>query len=178
MAEPFMAEIRIFGLTYSPRSWAKCAGQILSISQSTALFSLLGTNFGGDGRTTFGVPDLQGRAPMHAGSGIGLTTRPFSTFGGVSQVALAPIQLPKHDHVISGVFQAGNTDQPSDNQLAIDVASSGGALRYTAPLDSNTSAMSSSSLAQSGRSQRHENMQPSLALNFCIALDGIYPPRN
>lgn len=175
MAEPFIAEIRIFGQTYSPESWTKCAGQILSTSQFAAIFTLLGANFGGNGRTTFGIPDLQGRAPMQAGQAPGLTPRFFSHFGGISQVALTRLELPAHDHIISGVFQAGNTDQPSNNQLAIDVGSSGGALRYTAPLDSDASVMNSDSLATSGSSLPHENMQPALALNFCIALDGIYP---
>ncbi|MBQ4848205.1 tail fiber protein [Pseudoalteromonas sp. MMG005] len=178
MADPFMAEIRIFGQVYSPESWANCAGQLMSIAQFSALFSLLGTNFGGNGRTSFKIPDLRGRAPLQAGQGLGLRDRVFSTYGGVSQVSLTPLELPEHDHAISGVFQAGNTEQPSNNQLAIDVGSSGGVLRYTAPLDNNTNLMSSSSLAASGGSQPHENMQPALALNFCIALDGIYPPRN
>ncbi|TMO66697.1 phage tail protein [Pseudoalteromonas aurantia] len=178
MAVPFIGEIRIFGATFSPRNWSCCCGQIVSIGQMPALFSLLGSNFGGDGRTSFGLPNLAGRAPMHAGQAPGLSLRPFSYFGGSTKEALVESQLPEHTHRISGVLQAGDTGEPSNNKLALDNATGGGVLRYTAPLDNDVGLMSSSSLSIAGAGQPHENMQPALALNFCIALDGIYPPRN
>ncbi|RJE77507.1 phage tail protein [Pseudoalteromonas sp. MSK9-3] len=178
MADPFIGEIRIIGATFSPRDWSICSGQIVSIGQMTAVFSLLGTSFGGNGRTTFGLPDLAGRAPMHAGQAPGLSLRPFSYFGGSTQVALVESQLPEHTHSISGVLQSGDTGEPSNNKLALDNAISGGVLRYTAPLDNDVDLMNSASFSVAGAGQPHENMQPALALNFCIALDGIYPPRN
>jgi len=178
MANPFIGEIRILGATFSPRDWSMCNGQIVGIAQMTAVFSLLGTNFGGNGRTTFGLPDLAGRAPMHAGQAPGLSLRPFSFFGGFTQEALVSSQLPEHTHSLSGIFKGGNTTEPSNNKLAIESGASGGALRYTAPLDNDVGLMSSSSLSVAGAGEPHENMQPALVLNFCIALDGIYPPRN
>ncbi|WP_247688698.1 phage tail protein [Pseudoalteromonas sp. MMG012] len=178
MADPFIGEIRSLGATFSPQDWATCSGQILSIAQMTAIFSLLGANFGGNGRTTFGIPDLAGRTPMHAGQGPGLSLRPFSYFGGFTQEALVPSQLPAHTHSISGVLQPGDTGEPSNNNLSIDIGATGGVLRYTAPLDNDVNLMDSSSFSVAGAGQPHENMQPALVLNFCIALDGIYPPRN
>ncbi|WP_457934892.1 tail fiber protein [Pseudoalteromonas sp. SCSIO 43210] len=178
MADSFIGEIRIFGTTFSPRYWSICNGQIVSIGQMSAVFSLLGTNFGGDGRATFGLPDLAGRAPMHAGQAPGLSLRPFSYFGGSTKETLVASQLPEHTHSISGVRQSGDTAEPTNNKLSIDTGATGGTLRYTAPLDSDIGLMDDSSFATAGAGQPHENMQPSLALNFCIALDGIYPPRN
>ncbi|KAF7771214.1 hypothetical protein PCIT_a4275 [Pseudoalteromonas citrea] len=178
MADPFIGEIRMLGATFSPRDWSICNGQIVGISQMGAVFSLLGTNFGGNGRTTFCLPDLAGRAPMHAGQGPGLTSRFFSELGGFTQAVLSPLQLPEHTHSISGIFKGGDTQEPSNNKLAIEGGASGGALRYTAPLDDDVGLMSSSSLSVAGAGDPHENMQPALVLNFCIALEGVYPPRN
>ncbi len=174
MSDPFLAEIRIFGFNFAPKGWALCNGQLMPISQNTALFSLLGTNYGGNGQSTFGLPNLQGRAVMHPGQGQGLNNRVLGEVGGSANVALLASELPSHGH---GVVVATTNDAIADrsnatgNVLAKPVDSS-----YAA--GGNNTAMSAGSTSVSGSSFAHNNMQPYLVMNFCIALQGIFPPRS
>jgi microcystin-dependent protein len=170
MSEPFLAEVKMWGLSFAPRGWAFCNGQLLSIAQNTALFSLVGTTYGGDGRTNFGLPNLQGRLPMHPGSGPGLTPRQLGEKGGVSAVTLAEQQTPSHTHTLSGSEEDGRENDPGGNAPGV------GEQIYstTAPTDT----MSQDALALQGSGQSHTNQQPYLAINFCIALTGMYPSRS
>ena len=171
MSEPFIAAIRIFGANFAPRNWAFCNGQILPIAQNTALFALVGTTYGGDGRTTLGLPDLQGRAPMHPGNGPGLTPRQLGQKSGTSAVTLTTPQLPTHSHNLQGSDQDATATDPSGNIPAItreDTYSSGG----------TTTPLGSGSLGSTGGGSAHNNMQPFIALYFIIALTGIFPSRN
>jgi len=180
MADPFLAEIRIFPYNFAPRGWAFCDGQLLSIAQNTALFSLLGTNFGGDGRSTFGLPNLQGSAPLHPGRGPGLSDYQLGQTGGTSNVTLTTNQIPAHAHAPQGLPTAPNpTPQidPSGNVWAVAgtrrVPSN---LYATAP--GTAPSMNAGALTAFGGSQPHNNRHPCLTMNFCIALQGIYPSRN
>jgi microcystin-dependent protein len=165
MSEPFLAEIRIVGFNFAPRGWAQCDGQILPINQHQALYSLLGTTYGGDGRTSFALPDLRGRAPKHVGEGVTQGQK-----GGLETVALTAAQMPEHEHEARASQAAGDTPVPTGNVLA-----SADNL-YGEP--TNLTALRSGSVANVGGGQGHENMQPYLALNFCIALQGLFPPRD
>jgi microcystin-dependent protein len=170
--DPFVAEVRIFPFNFAPRGWAFCDGQLLPISQNTALFSLLGTTYGGDGKTNFALPDLQGRAPMHPGQGPGLSLHDLGEIGGSDTVSLLESEIPAHAHLLqTSAADVGEDNSPTGGALA---RSTGGAL-YGAPV--NLVAMSSNALAPSGGDQPHNNMMPYLTLNFCIALQGVYPPR-
>jgi microcystin-dependent protein len=171
MSEPFIAEIRIFAGNFAPRGWAFCNGQLLPISQNTALFSLIGTTYGGDGRTTTALPDMQGRAPMHPGRGPGLTEKRLGERGGVEQVTLSEAQMPNHNHSLIGDDNDGDTTNPQNAAVG-----SGNQL-FTAP-GAATIPMASESLPMGGGSQPHNNMQPYLAINFIIALVGLYPSRS
>ncbi|HBK57641.1 MAG TPA: phage tail protein [Xanthomonadales bacterium] len=179
MSEPFLAEVRIWALNFAPRGWAFCNGQILPISQNSALFSLLGTTYGGNGTTSFGLPDLMGRSPMQQGSGPGLTPRVLGEASGSASVTLLNTELPSHTHGMAGVNQEGQRGAPeSGDALGFDVLKTGVNIRY---LNNNPSArvpMSPNTLTPTGGSQPHENQQPYLALNFCIAMEGIFPPRS
>lgn len=172
MSDPFIAEVRIWGGNFAPRGWAFCNGQLLPIAQNTALFSLVGTTYGGDGRTTLGLPDLQGRAPMHPGRGPGLTTRTLGEKGGVETVTVSTAQMPAHNHVLRAHSRPGDLADPSDRSLA---RSSGGNAYHA--VDS-TVEMDAQALANSGSGQPHNNMQPFLALSFIISLQGVYPQRS
>lgn len=154
MSEPFVGEIRVFPFNFAPVGWALCNGQLLPISQNTALFSLLGTNYGGDGRSTFGLPNLQGATAVGAGQGPGLTPVVLGEAGGSSAVTLRESELPAHSHTHSG---PGTTNRPTPGLLPAD----GSALTPAA-----------------FSAQPHDNMPPYLVVNYCIALQGIYPPRN
>ncbi|MCB2154816.1 tail fiber protein [bacterium] len=169
MTEPFIAEIRIFAGNFAPRSWAFCDGQLLPISQNTALFSLVGTTYGGDGRTTVGLPDLQGRAPMHPGRGPGLTERRLGEKTGVETVTLSDAQMPSHNHSLVGTRELGEDLNPAGNYFARGTA------MYEAT--GTTVDMNAQSLPSNGGSQAHNNLQPYLAINFIIALQGLYPSR-
>lgn len=176
MSEPFIAEIRIFAGNFAPRSWAFCDGQLLPISQNTALFSLIGTTYGGDGRSTTALPNLQGRAPMHPGRGPGLTSRRLGQRGGTEMVSLSEAQMPQHRHsqeaVPLGQFTVGNSLDPAGNLLAGPATGN----QYT---DANNLVdMASGSLTNTGGSQPHNNLQPFLTMNFIIALQGLYPSRS
>ena len=174
MSTPFLGEIRIFAGNFAPRGWALCNGQILSISQNTALFSLLGTQYGGNGQTTFALPNLQGSAPMHTGQGPGLTDRIIGEVGGSPTVTLLTTEVPQHSHTYNaGSGSRGNVTAISGN-LNSDAAFQ---TNIYGPSTDGT-LMSPSMLTPLPASQPHENMQPYLVLNFIIALNGIYPARN
>ena len=171
MSEPFIAEIKIFGGNFAPRGYAFCTGQLLSISQNTALFSLVGTTYGGDGRTTFGLPNLQDRLPMHPGNGPGLSQRRLGQNGGSDTVTLTDQQIPPHTHSVQAANAAPTTNSPS------------GAYPATAPVYESGDAgglvaMSASAMTNAGGGAPHNNRQPYLALNFIIALTGTFPSRN
>jgi microcystin-dependent protein len=167
MAEPFLSEIRIMSFVYAPRGWALCNGQLLPINQNQALFSLLGTTFGGDGRVNFALPDLRGRTPIHVGQGHTNGER-----GGEQAHTLSIAELPTHTHVLSASSNAGTAVIPTANLLA-KVAPVN---PYAAP--TNLAPMNAASIANTGGSQAHLNMQPYLTLSFCIALQGIFPSPN
>ena len=165
MAEPFLSEIRIMSFGFPPKGWALCDGQLLPINQNQALFSLLGTVYGGDGRQTFGLPDLRGRVPIHEGSGHTLGER-----GGEQGHTLAIAELPTHAHV----FNASTTAAaPNTGPGGSYLGQSSGVFLYGPA--SNLAAMAGNAIANVGGSQAHLNMQPFLVLNFCIALQGIFP---
>lgn len=170
MSEPFIAEIRIFAGNFAPRGWAFCNGQLLPVSQNTALFSLIGTTYGGDGRTTTALPNLEGRAPMHPGRGPGLTSKRLGERGGVETVTLSEAQMPNHTHTLEGSREQGDNINPGGHYLARGTA------MYLAP--QNLDAMEEQSLPNAGGSQAHNNMQPYLTINFIIALVGLYPSRS
>ncbi len=173
MSEPFIAEIRIFAGNFAPRSWAFCNGQLLPVSQNTALFSLIGTTYGGDGRTTTALPNLEGRAPMHPGRGPGLTDRRLGQRGGVEDVTLTEAQMPNHNHTMSGIPASGDDDDASDQVTLANVV---GANAYAPP--ATLVPLAEAILPSAGGSQAHNNMQPYLAINFIIALQGLYPSRS
>lgn len=175
MSEPFIAEIRIFGCNFAPRSWAFCNGQLLPIAQNTALFSLVGTTYGGDGRTTLGLPNLQGRAPMHPGNGPGLTNRRLGETGGTNTETLSAAQMPNHNHRASTTLAAANDDDPKP--AAYMAGGPTAASKAYAPAGT-TPDSTLLSLPSQGGNQAHNNLQPYLALNFCIALIGLYPSRS
>jgi microcystin-dependent protein len=171
MAEPFVGEIRMFAGNFAPRGWALCDGQLLAIAQNDALFSLFGTVYGGDGRTTFGLPDLRGRVPVHAGTGPGLSDRRLGSKSGSESVAMVSNQLPSHTHPFQGSSDAATTPDPSGNVFA---RSSGDAYGS----DLSASNMNGAAVGNSGGGQAHTNLMPSLAVNFIVALFGVYPSRN
>jgi microcystin-dependent protein len=170
MSEPFIAEIRIFAGNFAPRNWAFCNGQLLPISQNTALFSLVGTTYGGDGRTTFGVPNLQGRAPMHPGRGPGLTSRRLGQTGGTTTVTLTEAQIPPHRHNARGSSSENDQSTAVNHSWGADEA--GDLYR-----DAEDVTMANNVLLNVGGGQPHTNMQPYLGLYFIIALVGTYPSR-
>jgi microcystin-dependent protein len=172
MADPFVAEIRIFPFNFAPTGWAFCNGQLMPISQNTALFSLLGTTYGGDGRTTFALPNLQGNAPMHPGQGPGLSEHFLGEMGGSATLTLLVSEIPAHAHAINAQNTPGNVKLPSSS---VTLSRSAGGNAY-APAQ-NLVAMSNQMLAPTGGGQPSNNMQPYLTLSFCIALQGIFPPR-
>jgi len=168
MAEPFLSEIRIMSFAFAPKGWALCNGQLLPINQNQGLFSLLGTTYGGDGRVTFGLPDLRGRTPIHVGSGHTLGEK-----GGEQAHTLSIAELPTHTHVLNAVNAPATTNESSTSvMLAQSTASN-----LYAPAAS-LQAMSPSEVTNTGGSQPHLNMQPFLTLSFCIALQGIFPSPN
>ncbi len=174
MSSPFVAEIRIFGFNFAPVGWATCNGQIMPISQNTALFSLLGTTYGGDGKTTFALPNLQGSAPMHAGQGAGLSLRDLGEIGGEATVTLLQTEMPSHPHTAQAYPNAGGMD-PTNNSWSL--ANQRGISEY-APSSAQNVQMSPQALSIAGGSLPHNNLMPYLTVNFCIALQGIFPARS
>ena len=166
MAEPFLSEIRIMSFVFAPKGWALCNGQLLPINQNQALFSLLGTTFGGDGRVNFALPDLRGRVPIHVGSGHTLGEK-----GGEQAHTLSIAEIPTHTHVANGTTNAASTNTP-DNTTLLGIVNDA----YGDP--ANLQAMAASEITNVGGSQAHLNMQPFLTLSFCIALQGIFPSPN
>jgi microcystin-dependent protein len=175
MSDQFVAEIRIFAGSFAPRGWAFCNGQVLPLSQNTALFSLLGFTYGGNGQTTFALPDLRGRAPLHAGQGSGLSQRDLGASGGQASVALTAAQLPTHTHSARARSGPGDQNSPAGNVWAGGVGRRGQLFHADAP--GTAPGMSALALAATGGGQPHQNMPPYLALNFIIALEGIFPAR-
>ena len=174
MSEPFIAEIRIFAGNFAPRSWAFCDGQLLPIAQNTALFSLIGTTYGGDGRTTTALPNLQGRAPMQPGRGPGLTARRLGERVGVETVTLTEAQMPSHDHTVRGVSAPAARGGPTNTRA---LGESGGGDAYQSNTTANLVDMSQT-MSTTGGGQAHTNVQPYLVLNFIIAIQGLYPSRS
>lgn len=172
MSDPFVAEIRLFAGDFAPTGWAFCNGQLLSIAQNTALFSLLGTTYGGNGQTNFALPNLQGRVPIHHGQGPGLTYRQPGETGGADTVMLSPNELPSHDHTlaVSAFNGLGSTTEPGNNHLAVPLSGATTAKSYHSSSDTNMV------VGNQGAIQPHNNRQPYLAVNFIIAVEGVFPP--
>jgi microcystin-dependent protein len=172
MADPFVAEIRIFPFNFAPRGWAFCDGQLLPLSQNTALFSLLGTTYGGNGKSNFALPNMEGNAPMHPGQGPGLSLHDLGETGGSQTVSLLESEIPSHTHTVRVVSDPGDLQAPA---AARAIARSGNGFAYvTGPANMQ---LAFQTLPPAGGDQPHNNMQPYLTLNFCIALQGVFPPR-
>jgi microcystin-dependent protein len=173
VADPFVAEIRIFPFNFAPKGWAFCDGQILPISQNTALFSLLGTTYGGDGKSTFALPDLQGSAAMHPGQGQGLSLRDLGEIGGSETVTLIESEIPSHTHTVNGLTTLSTTSTPTTG-TALGRSVNGNAYADAA---SGFQTFAPQALSPAGGSLPHNNLQPYLTLNYCIALQGVFPAR-
>lgn len=169
MSEPFLAEVRIVGFNFAPRGWALCDGQILPINQNQSLYSLLGTTYGGDGRTTFALPDLRGRTPIHVGRSNGGGSHTLGQKSGEETHTLSAAEMPDHDHPLHAVNATGTGNNPSGWLPAVSLSNV-----YLAPQN----LVNMAGVLNVGGGQAHNNMQPSLALNFCIALQGLFPSRN
>ncbi|SDU48361.1 phage tail protein [Stappia sp. ES.058] len=172
MSEPFVGEIRMFAGNFAPRGWAFCDGQLLAVSQNDALFSLLGTIYGGDGRTTFGLPDMRGRLPIHAGHGPGLSERRLGAKAGSEKVTLTVNQIPSHGHPARADTAIGTESSPAGNVTATSTAVD---IYFDGTANSN---MSSNAITHTGGSRSHTNLMPFLCVHFIIALFGIYPSRH
>ena len=175
MADPFVAEVRIFPFNFPPKGWAFCDGQLMPISQNTALFSLLGTVYGGDGKSTFALPDVQGRGVMHPGQGQGLSLRDQGEMGGSETVTLLQSEMPVHNHNLMASGSNASTANPS-NQVSL--ARSFGGLAYKVDPPGTLAQLAPQAIAPTGGSLPHNNLMPYLTLNFCIALQGVFPPRS
>ncbi|MSR13599.1 MAG: phage tail protein [Gammaproteobacteria bacterium] len=170
MADLFISEIRIMAINFAPKGWVFCNGQVLPISQNTALFSLLGTTYGGDGRSTFALPNLQGRVPLHWGQGQGLSSRDLGEAGGVSEVNLTTAELPAHSHTLNGSALPASKAQPdAGSKLGATTIYGSGA---------PTQAMAPQMITATGGNVSHNNLQPYLTLNFFIVLQGVFPLRS
>jgi microcystin-dependent protein len=167
MAEPFMGEIRIMSFNFAPQGWAQCNGQFLPINQNQALFSLLGTTYGGNGQTTFALPDLRGRTPIYTGNG-----HTLGEVGGQASHTLTQQEMPQHAHLLNASSTNANTPVPGNDLCA------GANNAYVNPASGSLTTLEPASISNVGGSQPHENRQPFLTLNFCIALQGIFPSRN
>jgi microcystin-dependent protein len=172
VSEPFVGEIRMFGFNFAPQGWALCDGQVLPISQNEALFALLGTTYGGDGTTTFALPNLQSRVPIHQGHGAGLSAYVAGQAGGTETVKLTTTQMPSHTHEVKASSSAAASNTPEGSALAQSASHI-----YTAEPDTSTF-MNANMLRFTGGSAPHANIQPYLAVNFCIALTGIFPSQS
>ncbi|HEY3343859.1 MAG TPA: tail fiber protein [Anaerolineaceae bacterium] len=172
--EPFVAEIRIFPFNFPPKGWAFCDGQLLMISQNAALFSLLGTTYGGDGKSNFSLPDMQGNVPMHPNQGAGLSLHVLGEVGGSETVTLLESEIPSHSHNLQAADDMG--DYPIPNSSAALARATMDKPFQDNP-NNNLVAMAANAITPAGGGQPHNNMQPYLTLSFCIALQGVYPPR-
>jgi microcystin-dependent protein len=172
--DPFVAEIRIFPFNFAPKGWAWCDGQLLPISQNTALFSLLGTTYGGDGKSTFALPEMQGNAPMHPGQGPGLSLHDLGETGGSETVTLLQSEIPAHSHALQASIEDGTQGTLAPG---VTIATSIGGQLYQTNVNSNLVSMNFNALAPAGGDQPHNNMQPYLTFYFNIALQGVFPPR-
>jgi len=175
MSEPFLAEVRIVGFNFAPRGWALCDGQILPISQNQSLYSLLGTTYGGDGRTSFALPDLRGRTPIHVGASNG-NNHSLGSKGGEETVALSVNEMPQHLHAMQAVSDSADSGDPTGGYPATPSAAMGAL--YSGTADVLGTPLNPGAVANAGGGVGHNNMQPTLALNFCIALQGLFPSRN
>jgi microcystin-dependent protein len=173
MANPFVAEIRIFGFNFAPTGWALCDGQLLPISQNTALFSLIGTFYGGDGKSTFALPNMQGNVPMNQGQSTTGTDYFLGQQSGVDTVTLLESEMPLHNHTMRAVTDPGVLQIPTPTR---GIARSFNANAYKATT-TNLALMAQNMLTPAGNSSPHNNMMPFLTLNFCIAMQGVFPPR-
>jgi microcystin-dependent protein len=183
MSDPFLAEIRIFGFNFPPTGWAFCNGQIMPLTQNTALFALLGVTYGGDGKSTFALPNMQNSAPMQPGQGSGLSQRFLGEQSGSEAVTLLQTEIPVHTHILSASNAEPTADTPSTAAMTArgfwDSGSESGQIAFYTPQAGNPAVtMAPQALAVAGGGLPHNNMQPYLALNFCIALQGIFPPRS
>jgi microcystin-dependent protein len=169
--DPFVAEIRIFPFNFAPKGWAFCDGQLLPISQNTALFSLLGTTYGGDGKSNFALPDLQGAAPMHPGQGPGLSLHDLGETSGSDTVTLLESEIPAHSHAVLSRSDLADSPGPAQNSLGRAVN------HYQQNTSQNLVSLNDLTIAPTGGDQPHNNLMPYLTMNFCIAMQGVYPPR-
>ena len=174
MSDPFLGEILMAGFNFAPRGFALCDGQILSISQNSSLFSLLGTTYGGDGRSTFGLPELRGRTPVHEGTGPGLPSKQLGKLDGAETVALQPNELPAHTHTLRALNTDATTNTPGGNVLAKPTL---GHSAYKLTPGTRVG-MNPAAVESTGAGQAHTNVQPTLTINFFIALQGVFPSRN
>ncbi|SRR5581483_2728688 len=177
MSEPFLAEIRIFGFSFAPKGWAFCDGQVLPISQNTALFSLLGTTYGGNGTSNFALPNLQGNAPMHFGQSTTGSNYYLGQAGGEQYVTLLSSEMPQHTHQVACNASTGGQTNPANNVWGTAKVGRQAENRYSAT-PGTSPAMNAQALSVYGGSQPHNNMPPYLTLNFCIAMQGVYPARS
>ena len=174
MSEPFIGEIKMFGGNFAPRGFAKCDGQLLSISQNQTLFALLGTIYGGDGRTTFALPELRGRLPIDDGSGPGLTPRPLGQKAGAENVSITAATMPAHSHAVMGTTNPGDSNNPAAKVPAVAPV----AAYSDEPPDATNAQFASSAISNAGNGQTHSNVMPFQVICFIIALDGTFPSRN
>jgi len=178
MSEPFIGENRMAGFSFAPQGWALCNGQLLSIAQNTALFSLLGTQFGGNGTSNFALPNLQSRVPVHQGQGPGLSSYSMGEATGVESITLNTAQIPAHNHLINSCSTNGNSSTSAGKYLGSSYLPSTGDQVNTYSSGPNDSTLDASTVSTVGGSQPHSNIQPLLVVNFIIALEGIYPSRS
>jgi microcystin-dependent protein len=181
VTQPFLGQIQSFGFGFAPRNWALCQGQILSIQQNTALFSLLGTNFGGNGTTNFALPNLQSRVPVHQGTLSGGSDYFQGETAGVENVTLLSTQMPLHNHAAIGTQTPANFEEPTSGTVLAQSTRQGGVSpgdAFYGPSDANTIAINPLTISMVGNSMSHTNIQPYLTINWCIALAGVYPSRS
>jgi len=176
MSTPFVGEIRLFGFSRVPTGWLSCDGSLQPISEYDVLFALLGTTYGGDGQTTFALPDLRGQVPLHNGTGPGLTSRVIGEFGGSENVTLVPSQLPAHSHSLSATSLSASATAPGNT---LELGAISGDTMYVTDLTGATAVtMAPSSISAAGGSQPHDNLMPTLTVQYCVAWAGIFPPQN